>query len=209
MTHDCDDPDPVHGPAVRALPQVRLADDRDVITVLPPATMAGGDAFTPFGLPQVPRSLTDWLAHLDERFHREHHRCVAAVLLLHPARASWAMAVPAQRCGREAACWSASVADFPWYPPGAVLAGSFQTRVLAPGEAPGDCPPPHDGCHFVLVLPHRAGGATAASVPGAPTAGIWCFVRAGGVTRLVPADDVLYDDWRATIEQAMPRLRLV
>lgn len=188
--------------AARALPQLRLADNGAVVSVLPSAPTGAGDErtaplFNPFGLPQVPKSLTDHLALLGERFHARHGRCVAAVLLLDVASRQWSWAIPAQRCARDAACWSASRADFPAFPPTALLAGSFQTRVLAEGEQPADCPPPHDGLHFVLVAGQR----------GEPPA-IWSFVRAAGRTRHVPAADLIVDDLDAAIAQALPRLTL-
>lgn len=109
----------------------------------------------------------------------------------------WSSAIPAQRCAKDAACWSASRADFPDFPSAALLAGSFQTRVLADGEQPADCPPPHDGLHFVLVAGRH----------GAPPT-IWSFIRAAGITRHVPAADLIVNDLDAAIDQALPQLTL-
>lgn len=183
-------------PAPRSLPIVRLSDDGEHVVVLPQGDFDGpGDQ--PLHLPPVPKSLTDWVALLGERFRRVHRRCVATVLLLDVRTAGWSAAVPAQRCGRTAACWSAARVDFPHFPPDAVVAGSFQTRVLSPGEDPGDCPPPHDGLHFVHVLAGDGESQT-----------IHSYFRAGGDTRPVPAADVIFDDLEAVIEQALPRLTL-
>jgi hypothetical protein len=195
------------GDAARALPQIQLVDDGRTMRVLPPVRAAGADdddaaapapSFAPFDFPRVPKTMTDFLALLGDRFRARHGRCVAAVLLLDAATRQWSSAIPAQRCARDAACWSASRADFPTFPRGALLAGSFQTRVLSAGESPADCPPPHDGLHFVLLLGR----------PGGDPPTIWCFVRAGGATRRVAAADVVVDDLDATIREALPRLTL-
>src|SRR4051794_1431908 len=194
-------PPPPTPTSSRALPQVRLVEDGDAVCV----QLAGGAVvagFRPFGLPPVPQSLTDWTAIFCERFWAERRRCVAMVLMLDLKTRGWAMALPAQRCGRDAACWSTLRADFPQFPETAVLCGAFQSRVLAAGEDPADAVPPVAGLHFVLSLP-----GTAEAQPGR----VYCFVRtdaAAGSTRLVPADDVILDDWATALEQALPRLTM-
>jgi hypothetical protein len=188
-------------PQPRALPQVRLVEDEHAVRVhLADGSVVAG--FRPFGLPAVPQSLTDWTAIFCERFWADRRRCVAMVLMLDLKTRGWAMALPAQRCGRDAACWSTLRADFPQFPDTAVLCGTFQSRVLAAGEDPADAVPPVPGLHFVLSLP-----GTAEMQPGR----VYCFVRTGaaaGSTRLVPADDVILDDWAAALEQALPRLTM-
>ncbi|HEX8911284.1 MAG TPA: hypothetical protein VF796_02915 [Humisphaera sp.] len=190
-------------PSTRAVPVVRLSDDGEHVVVLDPRADAAGFAAggVPY-LPPVPKSLTDWSALVCDRFRRAHGRCFAVVLLLELDRGRsdgvtpWAAVVPAQRCGRTAACWSVARADLPRFPDRAAVAGSFQTRALSPGEDPADCPPPHDGVHFVHTL---------AETPGGPQH-IHCFLRAGGETRPVRADAVVFDDLAAAIAQARPRI---
>ena len=53
----------------------------------------------------------------------------------------------------------------------------------------------HDGVHFVHVIS-----------PDDHLQTVWSFVRAGGETRLVPASDVIYDDWEYAVGTALPRL---
>lgn len=194
-------PNDLPPPPARALPQVRLVEDEHAVTVhLAEGSVTAG--FRPFGLPPIPQSLTDWLAIFSERFWAEQHRCVAAVLLLDIQSCGWAMALPAQRCGRDAACWSTLRSDFPQFPDTAVLCGTFQSRVLAEGEDPADAVPPIPGLHLVLSLP-----GTVEVQPGR----VYCFVRTdavAGSTRLVPAADVIFDDWAAALEQALPRLTM-
>ena len=199
-------PPPPAGPSEpqqpsRALPQVRLVEDEHAVRVhLADGTVVAG--FRPFGLPAIPQSLCDWCAIFCERFWAERKRCVAMVLMLDVRTRGWAMALPAQRCGRDAACWSTARADYPQFPETAVLCGTFQSRILAPGEDPADAVPPAAGLHFVLSLP-----GTAEVQPGR----VYCFVRtdaAAGSTRLVPAADVILDDWAAALEQALPRVTL-
>ncbi len=181
-----------------ALPQARLSDDGPTILVLPPQCPGSAvPMFEPFGLPQLPKSLTDWLAILGERFRARHGRSIAAVLLLDTDCKQWSMVVPAQRCDRDASCWSASRKDFPDFPRNTLLAGSFQSRLLSSGEEPADCPPPHDGLHLVSIVGRKDEPPT-----------VWCFVRAGCRTRLVRAVDLIADDWENVIVQALPRITL-
>jgi hypothetical protein len=196
-------PDPIHDPSQndpagrpRALPQVWLVASSGEVLVAPagPAT----PAFDPFPLPPVPKSLSDWLAILCEDFWREHRRCLGTVLLLEPHKRAWRPAIPAQRCARDAACWSLRRDDLPAPELEVVLAGSFQTRVLAAGEDPAAAPPPHDGVHLVLDIGPSGRASTIRS-----------FLRAGGQTRQVSPEAIMFDDWKEALAHAMPRIKLV
>jgi hypothetical protein len=180
----------------RALPQVRLLDQAQDQTVRVLSLREGDLAFEPFPLPPVPRSVLDWLIVCGERFWRQHRRCIA-VLLLDTKTRQWALAIPAQRCGREAACWSTARGDFPSFPDSTVLCGSFQSRRLSGGDEPIDAVPPSDGVHFVHVIGHPSDPCKA-----------HCFLRCESGTRAVAPPEVLIDDWLLMIEQAMPRLTL-
>src|SRR3954463_7176349 len=104
-------PPPGSSQPSRGPPQVRLVEDEHAVRVhLADGSVTAG--FRPFGLPAVPQSLTDWCAIFCERFWAERRRCVAMVLMLDVQTRGWAMALPAQRCGRDAACWSTARADF-------------------------------------------------------------------------------------------------
>lgn len=191
----------------RALTRVRLVRGAGVTIVepsRPPAGVPGGGAgegvepFSPFPMPRVPKSLADWIAIFGETFWQRHRRCAAALLLLGRAH-RWGMTIPPQRCSRDSACWSTRLEDSSGEAGLAgdcLLAGTFQTRMLARGEDPSDAPPPHDGLHFVHVL-------------GEGDPAIHCFVRAGGECEAVPAADVLVDDWDYMLEQCLPRMQLV
>jgi hypothetical protein len=187
--------DPGGGP--RALPQVRLVRRDEDVQVLPaPRDDAGPEQeFPPLKLAKLPRSVTDRLALFVELVHRRHNCCVGALLLLDRRSGDWNFRIPAQRCGRTASCWSALARDVPQVSEYDLLAGSFQSRLLASGEDAADAPPPHDGVHFVLRL-EEGGGS------------ILCFIRAQGKTIFVPADQVIYDDLEAALEECLPRLKL-
>ncbi len=180
------------------LPQVRLVRrDKDVL-VLPAAAAQGGGLtaqsdFEPFPLAQLPKLLTDQLALFCELLHRRHGRCVGALLLLDGRAREWSFRIPAQRCGRTASCWSALARDVHQTSGGVLLAGTYQSRVLDGGEDVADAVPPCDGVHLVHVIsPQRQS--------------IWTFVRAEGVTRRVPAEDVVFDDLEAALQECLPRL---
>jgi hypothetical protein len=191
-------PSPPSGGAAisRALPQFTL--DRDGRSTLARPAPGSTLDFPPFKLSAVPRSLADWCSHAAQRFWAERGRCLGIVLLFDVQTREWSVAIPAQRCGKTASCWSAARADFPAFPPHAVLGGSFQTRVLAGGEEPSDCPPPHDGIHLV----QRAG-------PEPSPQPVWCLARRGGRTFTVEPEDVLFDDVELALHQATPRLTLL
>lgn len=180
----------------RALPQIVLCNDGPV-TLAKPAENTSL-TFETFALPPVPQSVTDWCALVGQRFWADRSRCLGIMLLLNVKLLQWSTAIPAQRCSPTASCWSAALADFPDFPPGNVLAGSFQTRVLNSGEEPIDCPPPSQGLHFV----QRLG-------PDVKPQPIWSFVRAGDQTIAVDGCDVIFDDWSAALDQAMPRLTIL
>jgi hypothetical protein len=162
----------------------------------PPVDASAG--FEPFSLPQISQSLTDWCAFTTMRFWHDHQRALALLLLLDLPSRQWAAAIPAQHCSKHASCWSAAKADFPQFPPNSVLAGSYQSRILCSGEEPSDCPPPHDGLHFVQMLDSHSQAQV-----------IWSFIRAQNQTRSVDGSSVILDDWAAAIDQAMPRLTLL
>ena len=190
----------------RALPRLRLTHREDGFLVtadgmapaIPPGA-AVAPAFEPFRLPKMPKSMADQLVLFGDLVWRRHGRCVAVLLLMDPATRRWSFRVPAQRCGPAASCWSASAADVPRRARGGgpLLAGSYQTRLLAGGEAPGHAPPPHDGVHVV----HQVGPAGG---PGPQSVSV--FLTAGGRMRPVAAEEVLLDDLEAGLEECLPRL---
>jgi hypothetical protein len=106
------------------------------------------------------------------------------------------MAVPSQRCSRDAACWSAVREDFPGIVPHRRIGGSFQSRVLASGEEVADAVPPVPGVHFVQLLEKD-------------TPSIWCFIRTDDQTHHVRPQDVIVDDWDAALIEFAPRLQLL
>jgi hypothetical protein len=173
------------------LPQVRLIQRDDETLVVPVRSYAGGDPPEPFRLPKVPKVLTDALALFCDSIHVRHQRCVAVLLLLEPGSREWNFRVPAQRCARTASCWSVLRRDVPELPPDALLAGSYQSRILEPGEAPEDAVPPSPGVHFVHSI-------------HADHQGIWCFLRYEDRTERVPAPVVVFDDMAAWLAECMP-----
>jgi hypothetical protein len=182
-----------------ALRHVRLV-RRDDDVLVAPAERPGGEAglppeqhFDPFRLAKLPKSITDQLCLFGDLVHRRYGRCVGVLLLLDPGTHEWTYRVPAQRCGKTASCWSASIHDVPQVGHDHLLAGSFQTRVLAAGEDAADAPPPCDGVHFVLRL--DPGGGSVLS-----------FLRAEGRTQAVPADVVVFDDLEAALQECLSRL---
>jgi hypothetical protein len=208
-----------------ALPQVRL-DDAGEFTVVSSADPAALD-FDPFPMPQLPGSAAAWAGRILERIWARHRRCAAAVLMLDVVRENgadpaagndghdghdgvpqagvyvgrgWSAALPRQTCGRTAANWSARRSDFPTFPPGAAVAGSFQARVLSRGEELVDVAPPVDGVHLVLLLTPDATEASPREVA--------CVLRANGVSKLVGPGNLIYDDCEAAIDDALPRLTL-
>lgn len=118
-------------------------------------------------------------------------------LLLDPRSRAWGVAIPAQRCAGDAACGSAARAVFPAFPSNVAVAGSFQSRILSGGESPADA---------------AAGGRIAPRDDDRPkgAAPARARVRAGGrAHRSSAADRAIVDDWRAALDQAMPRLSLI
>lgn len=186
-------------PGSPALPQVRLlrnGEDAVVAPLVPENAGAGHPSFEPFKMTKLPRVLSDTLALLCDTVHQRHDRCMAIVLLLELGTQCWTFRVPAQRCSRTSSCWSVRRQDVADLPPDAVLAGSFQTRLLETGEEPADAVPLHDGLHLVQVLePERHV--------------IWCFLRTQGRTETVPAPLVLFDDVEAWLADCRPRLQFV
>ena len=178
-----------------ALPRIRLVRRDDATLVEPLLAGAGADGCEPFRLAKLARSLANDLALFGELVWQQHRRCVGVLLLLDRRSHEWTYRVPAQRCGKGAACWSALRQDVSQVAEDHLLAGSYQTRLLAQGEESADAPPPHDGVHFVHVI------------EPAPTA-VWSCLRGEGHTHAVPADDVIYDDVQAALEECLPRLRL-
>ena len=179
-----------------ALPQVRLIRRDDETLVVPAKLYRDSEAPEPFRLPKVPKVLTDALAIFCEEIHRRHGRCVAVLLLLESKNKEWNFRVPAQRCSRGSSCWSVLRSDVPDVPADALLAGSYQSRVIEPGESPEDAVPPSPGVHFVHAIhpDHQ---------------GIWCFLRDDERTERVPAPHVVFDDMAAWVAEAIPRLKFV
>src|ERR1051326_1485978 len=121
--------------SARSVTQIRLYEGDHVIMVTPrcededPAP----SSFDAFELPQLPRSLSDWLLALCQRFWQQHQRCLSAVLLLDAQSHSWGTAVPMQECSRDSSHWSLRHDDVSCLPDGQLLAGSFQWRILSRG----------------------------------------------------------------------------
>src|SRR5207249_1161278 len=185
-----------------ALPQVRITRSEDATWVSPPAAAATtGDVanealnFSQFPLVKLPKSLSDQLAAFAQQIWITHSRCVGILLLLDPCARSWSFAVPRQRAGANASCWSGLRADALGAEDHHLLAGSFQSRTLEPGEDPADAPPPHDGIHLVYA-------------PSPQPQRIYTFLRSEGKTLLVPAQDLLFDDLQAALREYLPRLGL-
>jgi hypothetical protein len=177
----------------RALPTLRLIRENDHVLFVPGVAPAvSGTDVEPARLPVLPKMLTDHLALLCELVWQRHRRCFAVVLLLNPNTQDWCYAVPRQRCGRTASCWSTLRRDVPEAPEDTLLAGSFQTRVLAPGEDPADAVPPLPGVHMVHTVQ--------------PEHEIRCFLRVDDQTHPVAARVVIVDDMEVAMQGWLPRL---
>jgi hypothetical protein len=179
----------------RAFPKLKLCLKPVGVDVTPTVSPTDRPDAATVPLCQIPKSLADSLTTACLWFWRRHHRCVGIVLLLDPVRQSWTAVIPAQRSSADSACWSAARRDIPGTDPDTAIAGSFQSRVLAPGEELADCPPPHDGVHIVMSV-------------GGETVGLAAFLRCGGVTRPVPPQDVLFDDLELMFLAAADRIVL-
>lgn len=173
-----------------ALRNVRLTEQDDKILA-----QSAPDA-EPLQLPFVAKALTDWLAVFGMEFLKRTGRCVAAVLLLDPASGEWRIAIPHQRCSREASCWVIRSDDFSAVSRTACIGGSFQVRVLSPGEQPADAVPSADGLHLIL---HVRGEVQT----------IWPFLRLRDEVRLVPANDVILDDMSEALERTISKVQLL
>ena len=179
----------------RALPTLRLIRSGERVLFAPASATSAdvseaGVALSP--LPFIPKLLTDHLAVLCELVWQRHRRCFAVVLLLNPQTGDWCYGVPRQRCGKTASCWSTLRRHVPEAPEDTLLAGSFQTRVLAPGEDAADAVPPVPGAHIVHEIK--------------PQHLIRCFLRLDDRTHPVAARVVIADDLEAALEGWMPRL---
>jgi hypothetical protein len=193
--------------AARPLPAVRLVEHGDHWLAVPQGPAAGGTPYSPFVLPRVPASLVHWLTVGGARVWGGRRRCVAALLLVGCRTGRWTVRLPRQRCGADAACWTAAADDLPPLPDDARVAGTFQTRLANPGDDLADAVPPVHGVHLVQGV--GAGYGIAAGGP----AKVWTFVRAGGGgggdwPRAVGPDRVIADDWAEAVDEAMPHLRL-
>lgn len=184
----------------RPLEHVRLFLQEGVPHVTPPQSAT--TPLAPIPLPPVPRSLADWLAAFGQSFLHRHRRCVAALLLLDCSSGLWAMTIPTQRASRDSSCWQVAGSDRPCLPPGFVVAGSFQTRLLCPGESMADAVPPVDGVHLVQDQHIQQ------NQPGEQFR-IGCFLGVGGIVRPVSCEQVLLDDMALTLEEVMARVTLV
>jgi hypothetical protein len=108
----------------------------------------------------------------------------------------WITAIPAQRCSRDASCWSTRKEDVDGLPSNQLLAGSFQCRVLSPGDELADSVPHLDGVHMVLQLTpeHNA---------------LAVFLRMGGIVQAALVDRVFVDDWENMLRRVKSRLTLI
>jgi hypothetical protein len=174
-----------------SIPHARLSREGEGILIYP--AMAGNQT-NAYALCRLPRSLADQLGTACQWFWQRHQRCLGILLLLEPEHHIWSVVIPAQRCSRDSACWSASRRDLPGIGPSMVLMGSFQSRMLGKGEDPADCPPPHDGLHLVMSI-------------GSGLPQVHTFLRCDGQTRPVPVSDVLFDDIEHLFEEAIGRLK--
>ncbi len=152
--------------------------------------------FDPFEMPQIPRSLADWLLSLCQHFWNQHRRCLAAVLLLDSQTHGWGTAIPTQRCSRDASCWSTRRENVDGLLPTHLLAGSFQCRIISPGEELADAVPPVDGVHLVLQLTPQKNVLA-------------MFIRMNGIVQAASADRVFLDDWENMLRRVESRLTLI
>jgi hypothetical protein len=184
-------------PVARPFDALRLLGSGGHWLVAPTAEIGEGVSFPPFILPRVPQSRVAWLVACGDRVWQRRQRCLAALLLLGTRCGRWTLRLPQQRCGPDAACWTASADNLSGPPSDLRLAGSYQTRVLAPGEQAIETVPALDGVHLVQVIE-----------PARGTGPLWVFVRSAGRVRDVRPDRVVGDDLAEAIDEAMPRLRL-
>ncbi len=147
-------------------------------------------------LPPLAKSMTDWLAIFCEIFWQRHERCVSVLLLLDLATRRWSFEVPAQRCSRDASCWTAryGVSADPSRKP--VLAGTYQSRLLAENEQVSDAVPPIPGAHFVHVIEQTCRG-------------VYTFLRIDEELHALQPQVLIVDDLEAMMAECRPRVRLL
>lgn len=184
-------------------PLIRLVRDQGGNLVVTPAepeealpTPSPPPPFQPFRFPRLPLSLHCWLTGLGAEFQRRHARCLAALLILHHREARWVRPVlPAQVCGERGASWTLDLGE---HRPAAhhCIGGSFQVRTAIDDvfEA-AETVPPLDGLHVVQNLKGQTSMA-------------YCFLRAEGVTSVLPAGEAMEDDWDTILAAAGSRMTL-
>lgn len=180
--------------STRVLRRIDLAIIDDAIMVMPPTA---GTAADPFHLPLIARTMTDFISSTCEHIWQVNGRCMGAMLLFDVVSRHWSFHVPNQRAGRGASSWVASPEDLAGLPESAVIAGTFQSRVLEPNESPVDAvPPAFAGIHMVQVIDGKRRT-------------VWCFATIRGVTKRVDASDVILDELSLVLRECDRRLDLV
>ena len=194
MSHANQDPQAVGRP----IGLVRLVENGSNWLAVPPRSPAPGEKpFHPFVLPRIPESMLHWLTLGAQRVWRQHERCLAALLLVSTSTGRWTLRLPRQHCGPYAACWTTLADDLPGLSADMRLAGSYQSRVVAPGDDAADTVPRVDGVHLVQGVR-----------PAGPPWPLWTFVRVARIgARDVRPDRVVANDWAEAVDEAMPRLR--
>ncbi len=124
-------------------------EDNTLVMLLPPSPLTvGPQSMVP---KQLSHSSVQKMVTLSEMFYQKHKRCLAFLLLFNGE--GWGYALPLQRCSDDSSCWEAAREHFPDFGEEWLLAGSFQSRVIAEAEL-ADAVPPTDGLHIVCqILP--------------------------------------------------------
>lgn len=156
-----------------------------------------GTTQEPFDFPNLPYSTLNWLGALGQRVWNEHRKCCALLLLINPQRRCWGVTTPPQKPRRDGVSWQMTeatpVGDHSGEP--LYVGGTFQmAQVEKPEQAVG-LVPEIDGLHLVHA------------VDVFPT-GAWTFLRMEGRLSLRYADEVIYNDWDARINDVIRVLGL-
>ena len=151
----------------------------------------------PFDFPHLPYSTLNWLGALGQRVWNEHSMCCALLLLINPERRCWGVTTPPQKPRRDGVSWQMTEASPVGEDPQAPLyvGGTFQmAQVDKPEQAVG-LVPEIDGLHLVHAV-------------NVFPAGVWTFLRMEGKLSLRYADEVIYNDWDARINEVIRVLGL-
>jgi hypothetical protein len=180
------------GPPSRA---ARLVPGEEGRLLIQPLAATG----TPFPLPRMPTTLMYWCTTLATRFRRQHHACLAVVLLLDPELRRWSPHLPSQTCGRRELRWTLRASDYTELPDRLLVAGSFQS---APAGGLLDAhrrAPSFDGVHVVDQRRPAGRGRRRTTL----------FVRAAGREASL-ADPAAFtvDDVDAALRDAAARIRV-